>query len=199
MIAKLAEKTALFFAKKNVYEYNKIDIYKYGFELLISTIINSFCIFLISILLGIVFEALLFVVAFIPLRLSAGGYHAKHHWSCILSMSITFSIFALILKYMNSNFVLLYSISTVFVSSLLIWAFSPVEAVNKPLKDEQREKQRSQSILLVSMNMAVATISYLFPLVPKIMIAFYVSGMLAASLLLVVAIATNKTKRSPSQ
>jgi len=185
MIAKLSAITALFFANKDVYSHDEIDIYKYGFELLFSTIINSACILLIAALMGIVFESVLFAAAFIPLRLSAGGYHAKHHWSCILSTNTIFFAFAMMLRYMYTNFMLPYILLSVTVSFLLIWKLSPVEAVNKPLSIDQRKKQRNRSITIAAINMTIVIASYMLPQIPVSIVAYYISGMLAASLSLI--------------
>lgn len=197
MIAKLATGTALFFANKNVYKHDKLDTYKYGFELLISTIINALCLLSLSILMGMVLETIFFAVSFISLRSSAGGYHAKHHWSCIIGTSATFLMFALVLRFINPDFMLPYSLLAVLASSLIIWVFSPVEAANKPLEEQKRKDQRNRSIILSSINMVIVILSFVCSFTHKAIIAFYISGALAASLSLVIAVAARKTKSFP--
>jgi accessory gene regulator B len=133
-------------------------------------------------------------MAFIPLRLSAGGYHAKNHWSCILGFNITFFGFAALHLYMNMGNAQHYSLISVIISSLLVWSLASVEAVNKPLKDEQKGKQRKQSIIIVSINIAVTLLFYTVDAFAEYspFLAFYNSGALAASIFLVVAMIANR-------
>ena len=196
MISRLALIWASFFAARNIYPHEKIDIYKYGFELLISTALNFLSILIISTLMGVISGAVLFCAAFIPLRLAAGGYHAKHHWSCVLGFNIVFLIFAHLNRLMIVEFTYLYIIASAIISTLFIWSLAPVAAVNKPLKVNQRERLRKRSIVIACVNLAVAE---LFCLVGALrnysaFFAFYNSGALAASLSLIAAeLVTKKT------
>lgn len=194
MIAKLSLTVAKFFSAKEIYADEKVMVYKYGFELLISTIINLFGILITSILLNTVIGGILFCCAFIPMRLVAGGYHAKHHWSCITIFNTTYLIVALLNKYILDRNMMFYACIMIMVSSILLWAFAPVEAANKPLKKEHRQKQRRQSLLLASFNILlllvvalVDEVDWAFPL-----FGFYCSGALTASFSLLVAEITNK-------
>ena len=54
----------------------KNKIYAYGMELVLSGLVNVLSVLLISILIFHPADGLLFLVAFIPLRTTAGGYHA---------------------------------------------------------------------------------------------------------------------------
>lgn len=189
MISKFALVMAGHFADRNIYKQEEISIYKYGFELLLSTIINLAGILLISALMNMVVGAVFFCAAFIPLRLSAGGYHAKHHWSCIVGFNVIFLAFAALHHYMSTSHILPYLLVSVLISSLLIWSFAPVEAVNKPLKDEQRKRQRQRSLIIACVNLAITLLFFAFQSINKFLplFAFYNSGALAASLSLLAA------------
>lgn len=192
MISKIAESFALFFAGKNVYKHDETEIYKYGFELLLSTILNVAGVIIISVFMGNFFEAVLFFAAFIPLRVTAGGYHAERHWSCFLIFNFTFLLFAIILKYINGNFILLYTIISAIISGMILWVLSPVEAENKPLSVQKKKKQRGKSLFIAAFDMALIIAFVYMPILPSSYIAFYISGMSAASISLVAANATKK-------
>jgi accessory gene regulator B len=197
MIAKLAENMAIFYANKSVYEHDQVEVYKYGFELLISTLINCFNVLIISILLGTPLDALLFMVAFIPLRTTAGGYHARHHWSCILAFNAIFFVFSIFCKHLAIGLVMPYALVAVIISSLFVWSFSPVEAVNKPLTAEKRERNRKNSVIITCINMVLVIVLYYLPILSVESISFYVSGALTAGLLLPVTDMLNtKAKRN---
>lgn len=190
MISKYALVLANHFAKKEMYSKEKINVYKYGFELLISTVLNISGIILISIILGGIEGAALFCMAFIPLRLTAGGYHAKHHWSCILGFNIIFLVFILLHHYMNIEYAFPYSLAAIAISALLVWSLAPVEAVNKPLKAAQRETQRKKSVVISSINLALVLLFFAVPAIDNFtpFLAIYSSGALAASLSLVMVV-----------
>ncbi|MDD3393236.1 MAG: accessory gene regulator B family protein [Anaerotignum sp.] len=198
MISKYALVLANHFAEKDMYSKEKINVYKYGFELLISTVLNISGILLISIVLGVIEGAVLFCMAFIPLRLAAGGYHAKHHWSCILGFNVIFFGIIMLHRYMNIKYALPYSLAAIAVSALLVWSLAPVEAFNKPLKDVQRERQRKKSVLISSINLALVLLFFVVPSIAKYapFLAIYSSGTLAASLLLVVAQLVDRQERT---
>ena len=189
MISKLALILADYFATKSVYKHEEVNIYKYGFELLISTILNTIGILLVSLLMEVTIGAVLFCAAFVPLRLSAGGYHAKHHWSCILGFSMVFLVFALLNRFTLMEHIIPYSIASTIISALLVWSLAPVEAVNKPLGADRKSKQRHRSIYIVCVNLAVTEFFYAIKALNdySTFLAFYNSGALAASLSLIVA------------
>lgn len=198
MISKYALVLASHFANIEIYEKDKIGIYKYGFELLISTALNMLGIFIIALSTGTLLGAVFFCLAFIPLRLSAGGYHAKHHWSCILGFNAIFTGFVLLNKYVIAEYAFPYALAAIAVSSLLIWTLAPVEALNKPLKATQRVQQRERSIIIACVNLALVllfnAVSWLARY--EYFLAFYSSGALAAGGTLVVAVANNRKKQA---
>lgn len=184
----------MYFASKGEYSKEKINVYAYGFELLISTVLNALGLFIISIVMGIVIEAVLFSLAFILLRTTAGGYHAKHHWSCFLTTNIGFVLFAVILIFMADTVVLPYIVFTTVLNSTIIWSFSPIRAENNPLREEQKYSFRKRSIIIVTINMALTIVFAFVPQLPIAYLAYYQSGALAASTSLTVAATTIKYK-----
>ena len=200
MISKFALAMANHFAEKDVYGRDKINVYKYGFELLISSVFNVLGILLISLIMHTVIGAMFFCVAFIPLRLAAGGYHAKHHWSCILGFTVIFFGFAYLHRNMNMEYALHYSLATVIVSSALIWAFAPVATPNKPLKDEHKKRQRDRSVIIACTNLAITLLFYIIDSFNELspLLAFYNSGAFIASLSLAAAVLVDKKRADES-
>jgi len=196
MIAKVSKKMAAYFADKQIFKYEDIPTYSYGFELLFSTIINGVCLLILAFLMNIVIETALFVLAFIPLRVTAGGYHAKHHWSCCLAINVIFLFFALLIRYIDDSLLLPYIFISAILSLFIIWRISPVEAVNKPVSESKIKLLRKRSIVIAVINIAVAvTCSFM----PEIFIkykAYYLSGAFAASLSMVLAVITMKYNKN---
>ena len=84
MVNKLSKNVAVFFMENDLIQKDEIDIYIYGLQLIISSIIG------ISIILvaGIIFErfkdSLIFLFIFIIMRQYSGGYHADSYLKCNL-------------------------------------------------------------------------------------------------------------------
>ena len=193
MISKMSLLLSNYFARKGVYPLKKIRVYQYGFELLLSTIINLLGILFTAVFMGIILEAIFFCIGFISLRRMAGGYHAKHHWSCIIGFNVIFSVFAVFHQYLNERFTSTYLLFAMIMSTIFIWLLAPVEAVNKPLGDSHKNRQRKKSTALICFSL-VATLSLChFELHDdyRTIFAFYISGIFAASLSLVAAIVAN--------
>jgi Membrane protein putatively involved in post-translational modification of the autoinducing quorum-sensing peptide len=192
VISNIAADVALFFANKNAYPHEQIASYKYGFQLMISTIISCICVVVISAFMDSIIMALLFMLSFVPLRMTAGGYHAKHHWSCIWGFNLIFFGFSLLCKYLDMRFTLIYSLFAIIFSSLMVWTFSPVEAPNKPLPDQKKIHNRNHSLIISSAGLAIVILACYSPNSPVKLLSYWASGYLAGGILLPVAYYSNK-------
>lgn len=107
------------------------ELYIYGLQQGFIIIWNILTTVTIGIILGQVWESILFMFAYFPLRSCAGGYHAKTPLRCYL-LSIIMAIAALIsmrLPIWNS----VIGLVSVIGSSVVILLLAPVEDSNKPL------------------------------------------------------------------
>jgi accessory gene regulator B len=138
------------------------DVYTYGFELIISATVNILLIAIVSIVFKRYYDWLLFLAAFIPLRTTAGGYHASSHIRCIIVGTITFTVLLAISRMQINWTILILAIAV--MSFLIILVFSPVEAPNKKLNEERRRKNRK-----VSIGIAIVNLLLIIPV-------FYVDG-----------------------
>ena len=86
--------------------------------------------------LGFVFNCvprcLLFLILYLPLRIYAGGFHAKTKIGCYLIPAFTFLFVVL---YPADTTIHFYHLVFPCISTCIIYYFSPVSATNKPLDD----------------------------------------------------------------
>lgn len=86
--------------------------------------------------LGFVFNCvprcLLFLILYLPLRIYAGGFHAKTKIGCYLISAFTFLFVVL---YPADTTIHFYHLVFPCISTCIIYYFSPVSATNKPLDD----------------------------------------------------------------
>ena len=181
MIVRAAEKMARHYSSLSSSPEKLYYEYAYGFQLLLSTAINTLLIVLLSLVFGAILETLFFMVSFISLRITAGGYHAKSHISCIFLICATYTALALLITLLPQSAMTMFSLLCIVASALIVWAYSPVAAVNKPIGSKQKLRLQSQSFVVVSVLMLIALASHLITAIPTKLVAFGMSGALAAT------------------
>lgn len=101
MITSLAQSIACFLVRNGIIQSENLDIYIYGFEVMISNAISIF----IGIVLGLAFSQLIeiasFLFIFVLLRRFCGGYHAQTYLRCNIVFAINITIVLLILKFVE--------------------------------------------------------------------------------------------------
>lgn len=188
MIAVWAKKLSSYFAEKGIIQREDAQAYSYGFELLISTFFNGVLIFTGAIFMGVFLHTWLFLAGFIPLRLTAGGYHAKHHWSCILITSLAYMLSAYTVRYIPLEALPLYSLVCCVFVSMAVWALSPIEAGNKPLSEKKRESVRNWSIGIASLDLVIGLLVAFLTMPDAILyLSFYLTGAAVAGISLIAA------------
>lgn len=90
MIHTIAQKTADIFCRQNVADEEKKEIYIYGIELLVSSLIGAVLILGISIGIGKIWSGVVFLSVFILVRQYTGGYHADTYVRCNAAFVLTY-------------------------------------------------------------------------------------------------------------
>ena len=123
---KLTYKFILTLINRNIIEEEDKEIYSYGFNQILFIMLNFITILIIGILFNMLFETIIFMSTYIPIRIYAGGYHARKQTKCYihyliiiinlynLKIKTLIEIFTLIMynkitmdiKYINLNFII---------------------------------------------------------------------------------------------
>lgn len=188
MIAQLAKNMAGYYAKKNIVPQEEIDVYAYGFELLISTVCNVLLVLCVASILDVVLESMFFMLSFVLMCAWGGGYHAKTHAACIWRFTGIFTFLALLHQYIPNNAAVIYISLCTIIASLIIWNVAPVEAPNKPLTGKKREQFKNNCLLIASCYMAITIFLCLSAIQIGSNLLFMFSGLLAAALSMAVAV-----------
>jgi len=136
-------------------KYN-IQVYYYGFQIIIGGI-NKFILLIISgLLLNILPQLLLVTISFVSLRIWTGGLHFDSYPKCSYISLLSFTITALLAKYiiLNQFISMLIFLSVLF----LILIYAPVEHPNKPIKEKEKIKYKLIALFVLS----TLTIIYMF-------------------------------------
>lgn len=154
MIKKASTLIVEFWIKNAIIKTDDKESYCYGMELILSTLINvAFMVILSYYVIGYPIAFIPYIAVYTPLRLTAGGYHARSHLKCILYTQITFIVFVMsALALAKKNIWCL--IVLYMVAVLTVLRLAPVEAENKPLTGEEKHKQQLntwgfQTIILI--------------------------------------------------
>ncbi|MDR2590571.1 MAG: accessory gene regulator B family protein [Oscillospiraceae bacterium] len=190
MITKLSKNISELFINKEVIHAEDREVYEYSFELLISSIISLIIITVGAIITGTILYTVFYLLGFIPLRLVAGGYHAKNHLRCIFILIITYITFVLISHFIPNNYMVIVILSCITASVVLVFIIAPSEDANKPLTitEIMKFKKKSRYIIIVM----VAIIGLLIIIISNNKIAFSMTmGVLTVS----VSLLANRIKQ----
>lgn len=147
MISKLAKSTACFFVNNKIIEAEDSEVYAYGIELLLSTIINLAVAIIIALSANEFIPCFINLTAFVTIRMYAGGYHADTHWGCTFTLSCILVIFILIIKKVSLISMRISAPIMWFLSALILLIFVPVEHPNKPISEKKKIKLRKKSLI----------------------------------------------------
>ena len=176
-------------ADQGVVQQKDRAVVLYGMEVTIATVIGVVLIILVSILGDLPWAWLFFLLSFVPLRRTAGGYHANTHWQCYLVFTLTFALCVLIERMgIVTNLIFLVGI---LASTVIVLFLSPIIPPNKPLKADGKRRNRCISIWLMVCDCLLALVSFFCGFDLEYM-SFYYYGVLTAVLSLAAAEIKNK-------
>lgn len=149
MINRLSMWLANKLVKERIITENYFEVYKYGIEITISSIIG----FLLTLLIGIMLKnticSIVFYITFVCLRMLTGGFHATSNLKCnSLFCLITIIVLALsdistIFKFPKIEMVLLVSFSIG-----IFWWLAPIENTNKSIENRKKAIYKLLSIIV---------------------------------------------------
>lgn len=150
MIEAISHKILNFIMAYSDINKDMADIYEYGVEITISSILNFALIFIASAVMGDFLSGLVFLVTFILLRSYCGGYHADTYFKCntvfVSTYILTISISRISISYISFN--LSIWVAILLLSFVPILLYSPVKNIHKVLTESQCKRCRLISIIV---------------------------------------------------
>lgn len=143
----------------NTIKEEEREIYRYGIQQGLIIILNLITIMAIGALFRMLWQAIVFIIAFIPLRIYAGGYHAKTYIHCYVFSIILMSTMLLVMRCSELSNLTCGLLSV--ISSLFIIILSPVEDSNKPLDARERQVYRKRIYWITILELFCAVLSWL--------------------------------------
>lgn len=156
MFVKISDNIVKWMLSNHIIEENKTVICRWGISHILDTAFNIATFLIIGILFKKPIETIVFTLGYIPLRIYAGGYHAKTPFRCWCLSNIILAVSLVIVKNAEKCYIVFGALSLIAAVVLII--LMPVEDLHKPLgqNDRKKYKKRGMAILAVEICMSVA-------------------------------------------
>ena len=158
MLTYMAKRMSSFFIYLNVIKEDDRVIYDYSFEILLSTVINLMAIVILALVSDTVILTIWFLLGFITLRTTAGGFHAETHIGCFFTLICVYIAFLNLVLILTIDVQVIATVVNDVISLLLVIIFSPVEDCNKPFTNEEYKKFKVVSNITIVVMSAVSTV-----------------------------------------
>jgi len=145
----MSSKVSSFFIAYGIIPEDDRDVYVYSFEVLFSTLLSFLALAVLAVFTRTVLETAIFLLGFVPLRLIAGGYHAKNHFRCFLILMCVYCTFLMAIFFLPPSYIEPVILSSVILSVLLVFLIAPSEDSNKPITGSEKVRFRKASRLAV--------------------------------------------------
>ncbi|WP_069998703.1 accessory gene regulator ArgB-like protein [Cellulosilyticum sp. I15G10I2] len=136
------------------------ELYTYGLQQGLIIIANILTTLFIGLLLGMVWQSIVFMLSYIPLRSFAGGYHAKTQFKCyMLSIVLTTAVLLVIKLIPWTNFMIW---SLALAAGTIILVFAPVANSNKPLNELEVNVYKKWTIIILLVELFFILLTMIF-------------------------------------
>ncbi|MDF2676816.1 MAG: accessory regulator AgrB [Bacillota bacterium] len=144
-IEKVSDIIASKLATKLIMDSNEEEVLAYGAFLLIQTIMSILLVLVFGFVFNVIIEIIIISVSASILRKYSGGAHATSPINCAIIGMIVFGVLSLLVKQFLFNFIFWHLTLIIIVSFVIdfyiIYKYSPVGTVTKPLKNEIKRKR----------------------------------------------------------
>lgn len=150
--------------KQGILQDNDINKCNYGLDIFISSTLEVLSILIISLFINNFIETLLFFIAFIPLRIYAGGYHAKTRLKCFIISIVVYTLFTVTIAAIPEKYYGLSSSLLTLISLTIILPNEPVIHYNKTVtKIEKNIYKRISSKICIAETLFLIFLSIAAP------------------------------------
>lgn len=155
-LARLSSKIGNDLVRSNVVKEEDAEIYIYGINQILTSVLNVSSALIIGLILGTFFEVMVFMAAYIPLRIFAGGYHAKTPLRCYIFSLIMLIVVSIGMKYLILSEWAYYAVLS--AALLIVLAISPVEDKNKPLDEIEHKVYKKRALIIAATELVISII-----------------------------------------
>lgn len=150
MITLISTKLYGFISRNYFIAEDMTEIYQYGIEITLSSILNIILIICTSLLLGDILSGIAFLLCFVLLRKYCGGYHASTYFRCNTVFLLTYLLVhfsTMLISEMMEKYVWIAGI-IILVTFIPILVFAPVKNVHRLLSTRDIRRCRLISVVV---------------------------------------------------
>lgn len=148
---------------RNIIDYAMSEIYQYGLELMLSTILTSLSILVVACLMDSLWMGLLYFAVSMPLRVTAGGYHASSYFRCFVVSNMVYVLVSLATRLMTSfNIPYPLWILLLLCTACYILLNCPVRNPHHPVGEKVLKRNKFFTICFLSIDMVGIIFLYLW-------------------------------------
>ena len=165
MLSSAARKCTDYLLLHNKISRERTAVYVYGFELLFSTASCVICILLLGFFFDYFALSVTFLAYFVPIRIMAGGYHAKSYERCFFLTNAIAVFCAAGAKYLQQwNGPYLYGALglALAASAWVIWKNAPIIPAKYRQKTDKYERNRRYAHRVLVLELAALSVMVLF-------------------------------------
>lgn len=134
-----------------------MSVYRYGYTLMLESIINFLFSMIIAMFLGEIKAFLVFFMLFVPLRSFCGGYHAKKAWQCIGLSNVVVIATVMLSKWMTQvQFSQFLGVLGELVVAGVIIVLAPAENENKRLSAVEKIYYKKLAACIITIEAAIS-------------------------------------------
>ena len=147
MLVKIASKLTLILHRNNIISEDETEIYQYGLEMILSTILNCMIVLLLGALMNEPLAAVIFFIIFALVRSSSGGYHADTYLKCNSIFAVNLIMVLLWVKFAAPFYFIVCHVIFILIYFMMVTKYAPIENPNKTLSDLQKKHNKVLSII----------------------------------------------------
>lgn len=158
-IEKISQSVVAFICRNMQVDDEMAEVYKYGIEIIVSSLINFLLILISSLILGDLLAGIVFMTLFVLLRSYTGGYHAETYLRCNIAFICTYLatyVIAQAISVVEHNIVI--TVVALVLAYIPIWIFAPVKNRHKYLSEEKICFSRVVSAIVYFLSTLIAMI-----------------------------------------
>ena len=161
MLTNLCQIIVDFFVKEDIVPEEQREVYQYGVELSVSTLIGLLIVLAAGAFGGRLIESVIFYIVFCLTRTFCGGFHAHSHLLCKFTFTCVI-ILVLVMNLVLDPIESYYWFVLYLYSLIIVCAFAPVENPNKRLTSYDKKRCKIISIILMVVWLVVMILFYSF-------------------------------------
>lgn len=140
---KIGSKIIEFFVSNDLIKNEDKGIYKYAFNIILSSLIHIATVMIIGLCFNLFIESLVFYFSFIAIRKFAGGYHAKTPVRCYMFSIILYIVSLELIGFIcESQYCVIITIILELFSLVCIFAISSLDSNKHPLNLREKRVYR---------------------------------------------------------